>query len=275
MLTLDGNASEIEDLDIEAIEGTWSSDGTDLYLVRSDDPSTLIAHDLSTGEEREVLGIGTGIICGPVARVVAPDAIGRPPEPAPQPMPFERALLEPGRYRIDAFDPAMEAEFGAGWQFGAGWLGRVNLVDGWQVSHVSDLDPTLTVSRVLVGLSGPCETDEEVVIGSQPEDVVRWLESRDDLEVTSRRQVTVGGRAGIRVEIVPVPGTACSYTGDWNIYLPADDIVWLAEDEMLEWTVIDDGNATVVFQKHGPRDRMAAFDELADPVLESVRFSDA
>ena len=267
LLSLDGDPTELTPLDLDAIEMGWSSDGARLYLVRADAPGVLIEHDLATGEERAILEIETGIICGPVARMTTPGAIGLPPAPVPgEPLPFERALLEPGRYRIDRFTPAMDVTFGSE------WLGRSNYADGWGASPMAEPEMELSALQILVGLGGPCENDERVVIGSRPEEVVAWLSSREDLAVSEPIQVTVGGRTGISVDITPVPGTECRYSDDWNLYLSDDDVTWLEADEMLEITAVDESGKTIVFMKRAPQDRMEVLDELVDPVLESLEF---
>jgi hypothetical protein len=259
----------LEPLGADAVDVGWSPDGTKLRYVPADSPGTLIERDLETGDERSVIELDGGAICDPVARVASAVVTDRevPGGEVSAIRPFERGTLAPGTYSIDRFRPRMVVTLPSG------WYADRNYVDGWSLSHLGS-EGALSAALIRVGLTGPCDNDEQVVIGADYRDLIEWVSSRADLDVSSPEPVNIGGHAGISVDIEPRKGEQCDYSGDWSLFYSGEDLDLLREDQALRLASVDVGGTSVAFLVIAPKDGIAAFSERARSVTESIQFVD-
>jgi hypothetical protein len=197
------------------------------------------------------------------------------PGPAPSPSPgapriLERGVLEPGTYLADKSQPKVQLTFPAGWH------ARRNYADGITFGKIADpVEEELAIATIYIGLDGPCPNAGEVSLGSVPQDVVSWLESRSDLQTSNKRQVNVAGHTGISIDVTAVDNACPGDEGHLHmLYFSGQDAIWLMDGQQARFIAIDVGGRTLDFQLFSTPDAMAGFASAAQPILDSVEFPD-
>ena len=153
---------------------------------------------------------GTVFLTGGGADPVTPSSPTPTTTPAPTTSPTPAPTAAPARMEVQGDSASWTATVPPGWSRAA--AGRLNAVQGFE-------PPT----GISIGASGavnvpsdPCDAVGTYSDAASPADVVAMLEARDDLTVSDPTETTLGGYAGLRVDVeFPADLSAC---GD-NFYI--------------------------------------------------------
>ena len=122
------------------------------------------------------------------------------------------------------------------------------------------------------------------MIGSDPADLVTWLQANEWLEVSAPVPVNLGGRSGLQVDVTQAksPRGTCELPPDIPdrradsayIFLFGNDNFWVGKDEIVRMLVIDvDGKLFTILTGTDAAAEFPAFIGLAEPILQSLRFA--
>jgi class 3 adenylate cyclase len=130
------------------------------------------------------------------SRVVGP-AVG-----AGRPKP----LADRGRWSPSTFAYPFSIDLDSG----QGWSAYEDTADRTVISHDATLT-NVTISPLQAVLDPPCGGTQPTFLGTRPEDLMEWLESREWLETSDRRPFTAGRQLGqaIRVKVPPDAAWTC------------------------------------------------------------------
>ncbi|CAN5765192.1 hypothetical protein BH23CHL7_BH23CHL7_05000 [soil metagenome] len=217
---------------------SFSPDGAQIAFHAGDRGSEgVYVADVESGYARRLTDPGDALGCAPSWSVAPPDLAGPHPTPAPGgPQVFERGALPAGTYLLSLVQPNMELTVPDG------WYARRNYVDGWVISHISDEPEEVASGRIQVGMTGPCFDDEQVVLGPRPNDLVDWLQTREDLVVDNVRPINLGGYPGLAVDIAPREGMHCERMEDnrlWVLFETGQDVDIMREGDRIRLIAVD------------------------------------
>ena len=181
-------------------------------------------------------------------------------------MSFALGPLDAGTHYVSRFKPEMELTVPEGWSV------TQDHVDRWSMAR-DDTNGELVGARVRVGLMGPCDTDEQRIIGSGVDDLIAWVSGREDLEVSGPEAVNLGGYPGIEVEATPREALACAAADDptWSLFQTDEAIDRLSPGDRVTVTALDVDGTTVAFLTVAG-DGTSQFEDLASVVKESFAF---
>jgi hypothetical protein len=260
----DGTFAPFPGGDALAREGAWSPDGASIaYVSGAGGRDQIWSVELATGRTLQLTDLPDGNACSPAWGPATPD-LARP-RPPRDPMPLERGALSPGRYVAELHRPPIA------FSVGDGWLARRNYPDGLSL-RATGLGGELDTGIISVGLDGPCSDDPQVVLGTRPQDLIAWLQSREDLDVTNPRAVNVGGFTGISVDVQQVPGSGCDGENLTALYFSGQDSTWLAPGEQVRLMALDVEGTTVTLELYTVPDSREELLARAQEVIETITF---
>jgi hypothetical protein len=129
----------------------------------------------------------------------------------------------------------------------------------------------------------PCQSDDRLLdppIGPAPDDLLAALGEQPAYEMTDPEEVTVGGYAGLQVDIsVSDKDTGCTADGSWGVAPSGFGTAGSMNPEpgrpVRLWTGDVDGTRLVMVRPLSPLTDQRAEDLLElDAIVESLRFND-
>jgi serine/threonine protein kinase/class 3 adenylate cyclase len=194
--------------------------------------------------------------------------------------------LAPGRYATQEFDPALSFTIDQNPQW------RVSYPEADDVFEITTEKPPLPEEYSGLTFVRPQriyspDGQDQITLGSDtrmtdaPEDMVSWLRNHPDLDTSNPVPVTVGGKAGVRLDVMvsPVPKDDYSldcFTGGPCIYvLGYDDdnglALWADQKNRLIVLEAVDGE-TVIIAVGGPAQEFAEFWPKAQGLLDTLEW---
>jgi hypothetical protein len=247
----------------------FSPDATRL-AVQAGHPQQIYVVDVESGEATQLTDGPGWNACTPVWREAPASLAREQPPPSPgEPIPMELGLLPPGTYRNEITEPTMDIEVPDG------WFARRNYVDGWGLALLDGPEGEVDYVRAQVGVKVTCDLEklETVFIGSQPADLINYLEGREDLDVTAPQPVTLGGYSGVMMDVRGKKGSECfSDAPHWPLFHVAADATSLAEGETMRIIALDYGGRMLTFQIFTVEDIDAYWTAYARPLLQGLSF---
>jgi hypothetical protein len=245
---------------------------------------TTAAPSRRTGRVGALLGVGAFVILIAVGALVLlqPGAAQHKPPPPPPPGPTTTTTTTPpgacslGKNtaiptvpcHTSVFSPAFTMNVSAGWRSVDG-----ETADGIDMTRGDPNAELLTIIRVTrvftPGGNGATE--------AAPADLVAWLESNPQLQVTSPSKVTIGGIAGTLVNVTVVgPQTErCGTTPCVDVFrleTKPPDVALTNQDSSNQLTILPLGTYNVVIVTTAPPAQFPAFAAEADQILATMHF---
>jgi hypothetical protein len=193
--------------------------------------------------------------------------------------------LSPGRYATQAFDPALSFNIDQEPQW------RVSYPEADDVFEITTEKPPLPEEYSALTFVRPQRVyspdgQDQITLGSDmrmtdaPDDMVTWLRNHPDLDTSKPVPVTVGGKAGVRLDVMvsPVPKdySLDCFTGPCVYVFGYDDdnglALWADQENRLIVLEAVDGE-TVIIAVNGPAQGFAEFWPKAQEVLDTVEWT--
>ena len=196
-----------------------------------------------------------------VAGLVILSACSREPVPdPPSPSQTDDVLafegdgtpLEPGRYRYEAFEPAMTFEVGPG------WLGGHTHAEFYDVQREEGALVGFARPTFVMGRDGPVD-----VIGLDAREAIRTISSIEEIDADPITETTVDGR----------PAWEVRTSADASVELfGSDDGTFTAEAGRHRLLGVDVDGILVLVIEHIWADAREPIEPMAQAVIDSVRF---
>ena len=203
---------------------------------------------------------------GPSASVqrlpIIPNSLDMPPPPVPPGSYLPNANLDVAT--IDIADP--------GWFLGADQADYLRLE--YSTLGTRDIVGRLSIARIAVTYAGGCANDPTELIGSQPGDLIRWVQSAPQLKASTPHAVSDLGRSGVAIEATVQPlgtGTCTKRTDGVRLWQESGTPIQMVPGKVFEIEALDDGGRTlaVVFVANDPA-ALSVFEQPARRLLASI-----
>jgi class 3 adenylate cyclase len=228
--------------------------------------------DLASGDLTQLTDDPATSACSPTWRNAPPDLVAGRPEPAPgDTTRFELGRIVAGPVLNDVVEPPIQLTFPDG------WYSIRSYVDGWALARPGEAYGQVSAARLQFGWNAGCEETDPVSLGARPDELLTFLQSRDDLVLEHAGPINLGGYSGITVEVSGKEGAGCGDPGfpEWSLFITAEDAIGLAGDEHMRLVALDVRGATrsfLVFALSADFD--AYWTEKALPLLQTLTFPD-
>ena len=175
------------------------------------------------------------------------------------------------------FTPALQFQLGDQWE---GYLHSADAV-GIRERSSGRVLTEIMVAKLQAVFDPICINEETIshtgLLGTEPADVIRWVQAQTILETSDVSAVNYAGRSGLQIEAsIKGPFEVACPGGIGNrvhLFSVGEDSVWIRNGQRVQITALDVDGSTVTIVAGAPANafRRVLADDL-DPVVRSITF---